>query len=415
MFTAIQNSTHIGVRIHAVSPTEITINPINIAILLDTSGSMEGDRIDDVRRTLRAAKELFHPSDTITLVTFGHSAKIHANYLKTDAEGLDRLYDILDNIKPEGSTNLSEGIDKLLRLSETNFDGLLLLTDGVINSGITSICGLRTLTQSLVLVLSCAITTIGYGADHNRTLLRDIAVNSRGAYICVDSESKTNTSLPAIVGDLISGIHMEVIKNVTITVPFGLSCIEPIPTNIANQFFIGNIVPDRDYWVIYKKTDAFSSSSSSSITITGSTLPDSGVSVSHIPYSDCHELQEQILRCRVACALNRITECVGFAEVSSTIQDIQSIQDIADEIDSFPEDSNLRMRPLVIIMRAQLADVIAMKRSVTLPPPLLLARILSGAATLSSQRSGGDPTAYNFSSTFQNSQAHEMVTRSTLL
>jgi hypothetical protein len=91
------------------------------------------------------------------------------------------------------------------------------------------------------------------------------------------------------------------------------------------------------------------------------------------------------------------------------------IQSIADEIDSLPADSGLRQRPLILMMRAQLADVIAIQNCGALPPPILLARILSGAATLSSQRSGGDPTAYNFSSPFQNSQSQETVTRSTLL
>jgi hypothetical protein len=375
---------------------------------------MEGDRIDNVRRTLRAARELFNPSDTITLVTFGHSAKVHTQYLKTDAEGLDRFYDVLDHIIPTGSTNLSEGIEKLLRIhdsSDKHFDALLLLTDGVVNSGITSISGLRTLTQGLVQVLTCAITAIGYGADHNRTLLHDIAVNSRGTYICVDSETNTQSSLSAIVGDLISGIHMEVMKNATVTVPYGLSCIEPIPTNIANQYLIGNIVPDRDYWVIYQKTASLPLSASisppssliSTITITCSSL---SCSIQHIPYSDCHDLFEQVLRCRVACALNRITECL---EIPT------EIQSIADEIDSLPADSGLRQRPLILMMRAQLADVIAIQNCGALPPPILLARILSGAATLSSQRSGGDPTAYNFSSPFQNSQSQETVTRSTLL
>ena len=86
---------------------------------------------------------------------------------------------------------------------------------------------------------------LGYGADHNRQLSRDLAIQSRGTYTYVDNAE----ILPVAMGDILSGARAEVFRGARISADEEQwMCL----TNMSNGA-LGGIIPDRDYWVLYKK------------------------------------------------------------------------------------------------------------------------------------------------------------------
>ena len=360
-------------------------------------------------------------SDRVTLVTFGSYAKVLAANQFCTEEGLQKIYSAIGAITATGGTNLSDGIEKLLSVqrSECPYHAVLLLTDGIINGGITSTAGLMSLAQSLG---SCPFTTLGYGADHNRNLLRDLAVGSRGAYVFVIPEA--SGSLPTAVGDLIEGMHTEVLKNASIKVPVGWTCIEVALSSSSasssssssreNQFTIGNIVPDREYWAVFRRQDPLAPTPVGPIMIMGTDSKTGEVfadAISHIPTSDCHELQEQVLRCRVAGVIMRATDCM-----ERHVPIHSEVAELAAEIDAIPvgsEGGGLRTRPLVARMRAQLAEVIATASSTTAPTTAKIAHVSAGATCLANQRSAGDDTFGDvFASAGQRSRAAAVLRES---
>jgi len=353
MLTAICNSTHLCVKIRA-STSSASTKAINLALLVDTSGSMDGDRLTAVKRTLHAARELFQPDDRITLVIFSSTAKVITDHLRMDAAGLAIFYAAVDSIQAGGNTNLSAGLEALSGADV--FDTILVLTDGIVNGGITSAAGLRSMALGLGAV---PYVTLGYGADHNRVLLRDLALNSHGSYTFVDSES----ILPMAMGDMIGGIRTELFKNTSVRAPSGWVCCELASAPASSSFTIGSIIPDRDYWVVFSRVGTDIDDGPVHLLVAGETVESAQPLV-----GDC---LEQVLRCRVARALVNAADAMENGRPLGT-----AISELLEEF------RNLPPGPLILRMRAQLeeAAVIQPRNNA------FLARLSSGGAYLSTQR-----------------------------
>ena len=365
MLTAYQNSDYLAVRIRAEARGS---KPIRIAFLVDISDSMNGERLDCVKKTLRAARGLFEEGDRLSMVTFGSAAAVMANNIGLD--GLDEFYRSVEALTTAGGTNLSAGIEKLLGLFLSELDAVVLLTDGHINQGMTSTVALCAMMRGLGLGssgsgssgFSVPITALGYGPDHNQQLMRDLGLRSRGSYIFVDSESM----MPAAMGDLISGLRTEVLKGASLQVPAGLESCEYDSASaiIGASYYVGSIVPDRDYWTVFRKRVGVTEVTPIVLTGSGSyteTLAWCGV-------SDCYDLKEQVLRCRVAAAMLAV--------------DKNQIEALVEEIRAMP--AEFQARPLVLNMIGRLADAVNICSAP--PAPAGLARMISGGAYLSVQR-----------------------------
>ena len=378
MISAIRTTEHLAVKINVSAPSGPEVQgqgrrPLNVAFLIDNSGSMDGERLTSVKRTLVAARELFIPTDRVTLVTFEDKAAVVADHLLLDEAGISEFYAAIDGIQAKGCTNLSAGFEELLILQQGEaYDAVLLLTDGQINQGITSNVGLRTMRP-----LS-AITALGYGSDHNRILLRDLATASRGAYIFVDAEA----ILPEAMGLFIGGLRAEVLRDASIQVPSGWTCIEPACTGPSSSYMVGNIVADRDYWVVFKRSglgQGGQSEEDGPVILSTDKRQQPRVSLHLIPYSDCHELQEQVLRCRVSTAITAASDRMeAGARIDGTLAALA--------VEFAALSPEMLQRPLVLRMAAQVAEVLDQSTRGPEDRPALLARMSSGAATLSSQR-----------------------------
>ena len=372
MLTAYQNSDYLAVRIRASAPTGGTsgtggtgeTRSIRIAFLVDVSDSMNGERLACVKRTLHAARGLFAEGDRLTMVTFGSAAAVLANNVGYD--GLDAFYRSVDELTTAGGTNLSAGIEKLASISAPgSYDALVLLTDGQINHGVRSTEALGAMIQSM-----CAspITALGYGPDHNQALMRDLGLRSRGSYIYVDSESM----MPAAMGDLISGVRTEVLQRAYLRVPIGLDCCEFASGSssgsniIGSSYYVGNIVPDRDYWAVFRKRVGITEVTPIELVAPGS--PGFRETLTWCAVSDCYDLKEQVLRCRVATAM--------------LTSDKNQIEALVEEIRATP--AEFQARPLTLNMLGRLVEAAQICNAP--PAPAALARMMSGGAYLSVQR-----------------------------
>jgi len=226
----------------------------------------------------------------------------------------------------------------------------------------------------------CPITALGYGENHNLVLLREIATRSRGAYMFVDAESM----LPIAMGDMIGGLRTEVIKNATVKVPAGWNSIEQ--EGGGSSYCLGNVVAGRDYWAIFRFSEE-DPVDPDPIVLTGGSGRQTEVNrLVHVPLSDCLDLREQVLRCRVAQA---IVNASNKMETGQAIGD--EIALLLQEL-ALPSSADMLSRPLVLRMKAQLAEIMENVGATPLMPPRfpptpnLLARMSSGGACLSVQR-----------------------------
>lgn len=366
MLTAYRNATHLAIRIHASSSSSSSSKPIKIGFAIDTSGSMEGERLSAVKRTLRAAAGLWQPRDRVTLVTFGDEAAVVTDQLQMDEMGQIQFYEAVAAIHTSGCTNMGAAFDAL---RGRGYDGVALLTDGVVNVGDASTAGLSGKAAGLG---SMPFTTLGYGADHNRALLNRIGLRNRGAYIYVNSDEM----LPEAMGDLIGGLRTELYKDATLRLTtvtgFGSGralCAELDPEADGTTYRVGTIIPNRDYWVVYEVPG------DAEIDEIVLEAPGLRQVLGAVPVSDCVDLQVQVLRCRVVKVIAAATTALEQGLPLGT-----GVALLRAEIATLP--SYVLERPLVQQMRAQLAEIV--ERPAQMAD--MMARMSSNTTYLSSQR-----------------------------
>ncbi len=155
--------------------------PMAIALVVDRSGSMHGDKLEAAATCAAWLAERLRPDDRLALVSFAQRIAIHVPPVPVASGGVART---VKSLRPGGSTNLSGGFLAGLQLLEPLRDvatrRILLLTDGQANVGIVD-------PASLVHVAGSAAgrgittTTIGFGDGFDEDLLTSMADAGRGA------------------------------------------------------------------------------------------------------------------------------------------------------------------------------------------------------------------------------------------
>jgi len=166
-----------------VDPAELERPPLNLAFVIDTSGSMSGDPIRYVRSGLTAALSELEPEDRISLVTFGSDAQVLADGLAGDDT---RLLTAIDEISARGSTNLYEGLrrgfEALDRHTGEGYqDRVILLSDGESTAGLTDPTRALNLSEAWA-NYGYSLTTIGVGDSFEPELMRGLAEVGDGAF-----------------------------------------------------------------------------------------------------------------------------------------------------------------------------------------------------------------------------------------
>jgi Mg-chelatase subunit ChlD len=413
-----------------IMPSGSTVRrPYHLVMLLDVSGSMDGERMTALRRTLNLLVDALRDDDILTLITYNSSASIRADCVSISTESRTTLHTIIDGFRADGGTNMEAAIGALLALSgdatKPNIDAIFILTDGHINGGMTSSAGLIRLLQAQI-YSGIPINTLGYGADHNCRLLRDMALRSRGTYTYADA----NEMLPAIIGDLMGGLEAEVGRQAKLIIPDGWTCLE-IPAPETREFSIGTLIADKVQWIVLEGAAGTTSIPPLECTWTNTSGAMQSVTCSVDASIPVLEVVEQRERCRVANTFAAVTEDVEGYRLDIAREKLSTLS--KDLATSFAKDTTF-----VIRLAAQVDDMIDSLKPVPpahMPPMApgglgrspagffeaapsvapMVSRLASGTAVLGNQRgimssgvSGGGPAL--FSSPSQRSATTRMTT-----
>lgn len=196
--------------------------PLNISVVLDRSGSMQGDKIAFAKKAASFVVDQLNSGDILSLVNYDDNIEITSP--SQPVKNKEILKKKIDELTDRGATNLTGGMLEGYNQAETTkkegfVNRVLLLTDGLANQGITDPAQIKELVQKKYMEKGIALSTFGLGADYNEDLLTLLAETGRANYYFIDSPDK----IPAIFAKELKGLLSVVAQNamVQVTVPQG--------------------------------------------------------------------------------------------------------------------------------------------------------------------------------------------------
>ena len=244
-------SYYAGDLVVRILPTRTATNvrtPYHIALLLDTSGSMDGAPLAAVVRTLHLLIDRMGETDMLTIIQYSGTASIVVDCAVMNNRAKTDIHRVIDRLTADGGTNMEDAIEVLSNVSESHIDAVFLMTDGHVNTGITNSAGLLRLIAAR-LQGGTPVNTLGFGSNHNAQMLRDMAVRSCGSYTYADSAEL----IPAIIGDIVGGLIDQVGSSAYLTAQVGSHCLElGVDASHPEVYRVGSLIADKPQWAVFR-------------------------------------------------------------------------------------------------------------------------------------------------------------------
>ncbi len=194
--------------------------PLNLALVLDTSGSMaEQGKLEYVKQAAIAMLNRLRPEDRFALVSYSNQARVL--YPSQPVEEGQRMEGLINSLIATGGTNLGagliEGFDQVRRhASPSVISRVLLLSDGLANIGITSNQELSQMVQAQS-EAGISLSSFGVGLEFNEDLLASIAESGRGTYYFIDHPE----SMSAILAKEFKSVEQLAAADIRVTITLG--------------------------------------------------------------------------------------------------------------------------------------------------------------------------------------------------
>jgi Ca-activated chloride channel family protein len=176
-------NTRLMVNLTADTNTKEVGKPLNVAVVLDRSGSMNGEPLHYVKMATKVLANQLNPDDRFSLTMYDSSIDtLIKPTLMQDIRSLDA---VIDTIDAGGMTFLSGGYEKGCQdakeyVSKDTITRVMLLTDGLANEGITNPDQLAQLASNQK-KNGITTSTIGVGEGYDEFLLGRMAEYGGGS------------------------------------------------------------------------------------------------------------------------------------------------------------------------------------------------------------------------------------------
>ena len=182
------NRNYIRLSLQTAATGRDASQPLNLTILLDTSGSMErADRQATVATALRTLAGFLQPHDRVSLIGFARTPRIILDNLD-GASAAARLRELPGTLPPDGGTNIELALGEAFRKNNATrtphtHNRVALLTDGAANLGDADPARLALLIEEAKRRQGVTLDAYGIGYDdYNDTLLETLTRTSNGRY-----------------------------------------------------------------------------------------------------------------------------------------------------------------------------------------------------------------------------------------
>ncbi|MDF5709888.1 MAG: VWA domain-containing protein [Nostoc sp. S4] len=164
----------LGISISAVAETQDRNVPLNLCLILDHSGSMNGRPLETVKNAANRLVDRLNPGDRLSIIVFNHRAKV---LIPSQAiEDPEKIKQQINRLAADGGTSIDEGlrlgIEELAKGKKDSVSQAFLLTDGENEHGDNNRC-LKF--AQLAASYNLTLNTLGFGDNWNQDVLEKIA------------------------------------------------------------------------------------------------------------------------------------------------------------------------------------------------------------------------------------------------
>jgi len=186
--------------------------PANVVLVIDQSGSMQGDRIDQAKEAALMASERLGEDDVLGIVSYSDNA-----YVRVPAGELHNasaIRNAIRELEAGGRTALYAGVSQGLReisefIDPYKVNRVILLSDGLANVGPSSPRELAALGREAAQD-GVSITTIGLGLGYNEDLMTQLALSSDGNHAFVEDPEDLVGIFNHEFGDVLAAVGGDV-------------------------------------------------------------------------------------------------------------------------------------------------------------------------------------------------------------
>jgi hypothetical protein len=226
--------------------------PVDVALVLDRSGSMGGSKFSMARTAVQHAIRLLAPTDALAVVCYDDRVDTLLARTAASVEAKALALDRLAVTDARGSTDLAagwlQGAAQLAPVTPEARRRVLLLTDGLANCGVTEPAELEAAAQSLR-AQGIITSTFGLGADFDEALLSRLATAGGGRFYFIEQATQIPDFFTSELGEALEVVARD--ATFEITSKDGVQCTlvnerptEAIPGGIRVP--LGDLVADQE-------------------------------------------------------------------------------------------------------------------------------------------------------------------------
>jgi Ca-activated chloride channel homolog len=210
--------------------SEADIEPKDVVIVLDQSGSMDGVKWEQAQAATIYVLENLNAQDRFNVIPFSTGSRLYANELQPASNSAEAV-EWVRSLYPEGGTNIQDALANALRLADSERSlSIIFLTDGLATEGIVD-------TQEILTSLTtnapsnARIFSFGVGDDVDTFLLDSIVRDFRGT----GSYVRPSERIDEEVASLYNKISSPVLTDISINFD-GVTAELLYPTILPNLF-----------------------------------------------------------------------------------------------------------------------------------------------------------------------------------
>jgi len=178
-----QEPFHVLLRVQAPPDSDSEPFPLNLAVVVDRSGSMQGQPISEAKRCVQYLVEHLSPADQVAMVVYNNEVDTPMDLLPAP-QAQTKIAEVLSGVHAGGTTDLHAGWLRGAELLAPVTDQqalcrVILLSDGITNAGLTDVDRIAQQVRHLAQA-GVTTTTVGLGRNFNEFLMTAMADAGQG-------------------------------------------------------------------------------------------------------------------------------------------------------------------------------------------------------------------------------------------